>query len=368
MSMTIVGDIYTLAERAKVQGYLASVWAVSSVVGPALGGVFSQFVSWRWIFFINIPLCLIAAWMLLRRYHEHVDHRRHRLDYAGAVLLTIGLTAVLLALLEGGNAWEWLSLPSALAFGIGIAALIAFALVERRAAEPIIDITVLGRPLILACTAVALAVGALLTGVVSFVPTYLENSVGIVPLLSGLAVAALTLGWPLSAANAGRLYLRWGFRATALIGSAISLAGAIGLAAVSPWPNPISVAIMCFVIGFGLGWTAAPTLIAAQASVDWNERGAVTGMNVFARTAGSAIGVAIFGAISNNLIAAGAGEHDYDTVVTAYGWVFVGVAIIAVLMMAASFGMPRGRVNADDASRAPSNTGAPNPTSDPVTE
>lgn len=368
MSMTIVGDIYTLAERAKVQGYLASVWAVSSVVGPALGGVFSQFVTWRWIFFINIPLCLVAAWMLLRKYHEHVEHRRHRIDYAGAVLLTLGLTAVLLALLEGGNAWEWMSLPSALAFGIGIASLIVFALVERRAAEPIIDITVLGRPLILACTAVALAVGALLTGVVSFVPTYLENSVGVVPLLSGLAVAALTLGWPLSAANAGRLYLRWGFRTTALVGSAISLAGAIGLAAVSPWPNAISVAIMCFVIGFGLGWTAAPTLIAAQASVDWNERGAVTGMNVFARTAGSAIGVAIFGAISNNLIAAGAGEHDYDTVVTAYGWVFVGVAITAVLMLAASLTMPRGRVNADDASRAPSSAGPPNLTSDPVTE
>jgi hypothetical protein len=91
-------------------------------------------------------------------------------------------------------------------------------------------------------------------------------------------------------------------------------------------------------------------------------------MNVFARTAGSAIGVAIFGAISNNLIAAGAGEHDYDTVVTAYGWVFVGVAITAVLMMAASLTMPRGRVNADDATRAPSNAGPPNRAGDPVTE
>ena len=110
MSMTIVGDIYTVAERAVVQGYIASVWAVASVVGPALGGVFSQFTSWRWIFFVNIPLCLIAGWAMLRHYHEHgrAQAPPHRLRSAPA-LLTVGLTAVILALLEGGNAWAWLS-------------------------------------------------------------------------------------------------------------------------------------------------------------------------------------------------------------------------------------------------------------------
>jgi len=118
MAITIAGDIYTVAERAKTQGYLASVWAVSSVVGPTLGGLFSEFLSWRWIFFVNIPLCLLAGWMLTRFFHEKIERRAHRVDYAGAVLLTLGLTALILAVLEGGQAWEWASIQSIVAFSL----------------------------------------------------------------------------------------------------------------------------------------------------------------------------------------------------------------------------------------------------------
>ncbi|WP_217184987.1 MFS transporter [Streptomyces sp. AC495_CC817] len=344
MSMTIVGDIYTVAERAKVQGYLASVWATSSVVGPALGGIFAQLDAWRWIFWVNIPLCLVAGWMLMRRYHEEKQTQRHRIDYAGAVLLTIGLTGLILGMLEGGSAWDWISIPSALCFGIGVVALALFALVERRAAEPIVDLRVAARPLILTTTIVSLGIGALMTGVTSFAPAYLEGSIGIAPLLSGLAVAALTLGWPISAANAGRLYLRIGFRRTTLVGMTITTVAAIALAVVSPWPNPFSVAAIAFVLGFGLGWSAAPTLIAAQASVGWGERGAVTGMNAFARSAGSALGVAVFGAISNAVIARGAGPGDPATIVSASVWVFVAAAVVAVLTLVAAAFMPKDSV------------------------
>jgi len=345
MSMTIVGDIYTVAERAKVQGYIASVWAISSVVGPALGGIFAQLDAWRWIFWINVPLCLVADWMLMRHYREQKQTAQHRIDYAGAALLTVGLTGVILGLLEGGNAWDWVSLPSALCFGVGVVALVAFGLVERRAAEPIVDLRLAARRLILTTTIVSLGIGALMTGVTSFAPAYLEGSIGIAPLLSGLAVAALTLGWPISAANAGRLYLRIGFRRTALIGLAIASAGAIALASVASWPNPFSVAAIAFVLGFGLGWSAAPTLIAAQASVGWGERGAVTGMNAFARSAGSAVGVAVFGAISNAVIARGAGPDDPATIVSASVWVFIAAAAVAVLTLVAAAFMPRDTVD-----------------------
>lgn len=341
MSMTIVGDIYTVAERAKVQGYIASVWAVSSVVGPALGGLFAQFDAWRWIFFVNIPLCALAAWMLLRRYHEQTQKHRHRIDFAGAVLLTLGLTGVILGLLEGGSAWAWLSAPSILCFGVGALALAAFAVVERRAAEPIIDFRLFSRRLIITTTIVSFGIGALMIGVTSFAPTYLEGALGIAPLLSGLAVAALTLGWPIAAANVGRLYLRIGFRRTALVGLSIATVAAAALAVTGPWPSPFTVAGIAFVLGFGLGWSAAPTLISAQASVGWGERGAVTGMNAFARSAGSAVGVAIFGAISNAVIAQGAGPHDPGTVVAASTWVFVGAAVVSALTLFASAFMPR---------------------------
>jgi len=344
--MTIVGDIYTVAERAIVQGYIASLWAIASVVGPALGGIFSQFTSWRWIFLVNIPLCLLAGWALLRFYHERVESKRHRIDYLGAGLLTLGLTAVILALLEGGNAWSWTSWQSLGSFVLGIAALVAFVTVERRAPEPVLDLRIVGRPLIATATLIALGVGALLIGVTSFVPTYLENSLGVVPLVSGMAVAALTLGWPLAASLAGRLYLRFGYRTTVLLGSSIAAAGTVALALTGPAPNPWTVGAVCLVIGFGLGWTAAPSLIAVQASVDWDERGVVTGVNVFARSAGSAIGVALYGAIATNVIAAGKGEHDYATIVTASTWVFVAVAVTAVGMLVAALGLPRGGVHA----------------------
>ncbi|MGN7860202.1 MFS transporter [Microbacterium sp. 22303] len=343
MVATIVGDIYTLSERAVVQGYIASVWALSSVIGPALGGLFAQFDAWRLIFFINIPLCLIAGWMLVRHFHEQIDKHRHRIDYLGAGLLTIGLTGIILGILEGGNAWAWLSVPSLVCFVGGALALVAFALVERRAAEPIIDLRLISRRLILTTTLASLAIGALLTGITSFAPAYLQGAIAVPPLLAGLAVAALTLGWPLSAANAGRLYLRHGFRFTALIGASIAVLAAIGLALIGPYPNAYTLAAVAFVIGFGLGWTAAPTLIVAQASVGWGERGAVTGMNTFARSAGSAVGVAVFGAISNAIIASGGGSEDPATVVHASTWVFIAAAVTAALMLVAILAMPKDR-------------------------
>lgn len=345
MAITIAGDIYTVAERAKTQGYLASVWAISSVVGPTLGGVFSEFVSWRWIFFVNVPLCLIAGWMLWRHFHENIERRRHRVDYAGAVLSTFGLSAVILAVLEGGQAWAWNSPQSLAAFGLGAVLLVAFVLVERRAAEPILPLWVFSRRLLLTTTFVSLGVGAILIGLTSYVPTYLEGSIGVSPLVSGLALAALTIGWPISASLSGRLYLRIGFRRTVLIGMVFAVAGAAVLVAFAGAPNLIVTAIGCFVVGLGLGLVATPSLIAAQSSVPWNERGVVTGTNMFARSIGSAVGVAIFGAIANAIFAATPNGDNVPSVVeSASGAVFVAVLVCAVATVVAGVLMPRARV------------------------
>jgi EmrB/QacA subfamily drug resistance transporter len=325
ISITVAGDIYTVAERAKAQGYLASVWAISSVVGPTLGGVFSQFVSWRWIFFVNIPLCLLAGW-LLRRYHEKVERKRHHIDYPGAVVLTLGLTALLLGLLEGGTAWPWLSLPSVLVFAVVVVAVPVFVLLERRAPEPVLPLWVLSRRLLLTTALVSAGVGAVVTGLTSYVPNFLEKVGGATPLVSGLALAALTIGWPLAASNAGRLYLRIGFRSTALIGCAVAAAGAIVLALLAPLASIPMTAVTCFVVGLGLGLVATPTLIAAQSSVGWEERGVVTGASMFLRSVGSAIGVAVFGAIANAVLTS-AGGTDRAATAAASSAVFDSVVV-----------------------------------------
>ncbi len=346
VSITITGDIYTVRERAKVQGYIASVWAASSVIGPTLGGVFAEFLSWRWIFFVNIPLCLLAAVMLWRAYHESLGREKHRIDVAGATVLTLGLTLVILAVLEGGQAWAWLSWQSLGAFGLGGLLLVAFVFIERRAAEPVLPLWVFSRRLIVTTSLISLGVGAVLIGLTSYVPTFLEITADASPLVSGLAVAALTLGWPIAASNAGRLFLRIGFRATALIGLAIAVLGSAALVAASFVPNVWTTAVACFIVGLGLGLVASPTLIAAQSSVPWEERGVVTGANMFLRSVGSAVGVAIFGAVANGVITrSGLGPQSPVAIQAGSAAVFLAVLVAAFLTIAAGLAMPRARVD-----------------------
>lgn len=299
ISMTMAGDLYTVEERARVQGYLASVWGISAVVGPTLGGVFSEYVSWRWIFFINLPLGAVAAWMLARRFKEQVKRDSHRIDYTGAVLLTGGSSLLILGLLEGGVAWDWNSVPSLLIFAVGVLLVIAFVLVERRAAEPILPLWVFRRRTLTGGNLTSLGIGALTIGLTSYVPTYAQGVLGTGALVAGFALAALTVGWPLAATYSGRFYMRIGFRDTALIGVVVVVAGTVLCALLGAHAMIWQVAAACFVVGVGLGLSASPTMVAVQSVVGWERRGVVTATNMFSRSLGSTVGAAVLGAISN---------------------------------------------------------------------
>lgn len=354
VAVTIAGDIYTLQERAKVQGYLASVWAISSVVGPSLGGVFSALGIWRGIFLVNIPLCLLAGWMLVRTLHEDVERARHKVDYAGAVLLAGSLGLLILGALQGGQAWAWNSPISVGVFVVGAVLLAAFLLVERRAAEPILPAWVVSRRLLGTTALVSFGVGAVLIGLTSYVPTFLEGALSSSPLVAGLALAALTLGWPLSASQAGRFYLRIGFKATALIGIVVSVVGLLILSLTAGAPNVALIAVSCFVVGLGLGLLATPTLISAQSSVPWAERGVVTSTNMFARSIGSALGVAVFGAVANSIYGGSSGgEGDPATVVSASGAVFLATLVAGLLTVAAVLAMPADKLGSAEPAVAP---------------
>ncbi|MGH3374344.1 MAG: MDR family MFS transporter [Actinoallomurus sp.] len=374
VAMTMVGDMYTVEERARVQGYLASVWGIAAVVGPTLGGVFSQYLSWRWIFFVNVPLGAVAAWTLARRFKENVTRRSHRIDYAGAALLTGGFSLVILGLLEGGVAWAWKSVPSLLVFVVGVLLLAGFVLAERRAAEPILPLWVFGRRVLTGGNLSALTIGAVLIGLTSYIPTYAQGVLGTGALLAGFAVAAMTIGWPLAATLSGRLYLRLGFRDTGLIGNVILIAGTALCLLLGTHTRVWEVAGACFVVGVGLGLMSSPVIVAVQSVVGWDRRGVVTGTNMFSRSLGSAVGAAVFGAIANATLAdrfahppaalAGHLPKSVDAtslVLTGHGrsegpgvgafirgslnaaahHVFLGVAVMAVLGVGALLLMPR---------------------------
>lgn len=303
ISMTIVGDLYSVAERAKVQGYIASVWGVSSVLGPTLGGLFAQYGSWRWIFFVNVPVGALAVWMLVRTFHESVVHREHTIDFLGAALLTLGCSLLILGLLEGGVAWGWGSPQSMLVLGGGLIAVLAFVQVERRAAEPVLPLWVFRHRTLVSGNLAAMMVGALLIGLSSYVPTYVQGVLGTGALVAGFALAALTVGWPIAAAFSGRIYLRIGFRDTAVIGGVVVILGSVLVVLLTSSSAVWQVGAACFVVGVGLGLSNAPIVVAVQSVVGWESRGVVTGTNMFSRSMGSAVGVAVLGAIANATLA-----------------------------------------------------------------
>lgn len=340
-TITMLGDLYSVPERARVQGYIGSVWGVSSVLGPTVGGVFSEWLSWRWIFFVNIPLCLLAAATIWRKFDERLSRERPRVDYRGAALLTAGLTLVILGLLEGGQAWGWGSPVSVAVFGLGAALLVAFGVVERKVPEPVLPLWVFRRRLLVATGLASTTIGAVMMAITSYVPTYAQTVLGAGPLLAGLSMATLLLGWPIAGSQAGRVYLRIGFRGCCLIGSVVVLAGSLLLLRLDAGTSLWSVAVSCLVIGLGMGLVAAPSLVAAQSSVGWAERGVVTANNIFLRSVGSAVGVAVFGAVANAHLGSTSGEGaDPVLLVEAVHYIFVGCAAISALMIVMILLMP----------------------------
>ncbi|MEV0075518.1 MDR family MFS transporter [Nocardia neocaledoniensis] len=331
-TMVIAGDLYTLSERATVQGYLAGVWAVASVTGPLLGGVFADYLGWRWIFLVNLPVAALAGWMLVRHFHESVPRRRHRIDYAGAVLLTLGAGALVLGLLEGGRAWAWGSPTGLGVFACAAVSLALFVAVEARAARPILPLWLFTRRVVIAGSVASMLGGALLFGFTTYVPMFNQGVLGTSALVAGIVTGALTLGWPLSAAQAGKVYLRFGFRACAVLGSGVAALGTATTLLLDEGSPLWQVAASCFVVGAGMGLVATPTLIAAQTSAAWTERGVVTSANMFARSLGSAVGLAVFGALVNARLDS-AGAPTPENLSAAVHLVFVSIAAMTVVLV-----------------------------------
>ncbi|WP_084254908.1 MDR family MFS transporter [Nocardioides sp. J54] len=354
--ITIMGDIYSVAERAVAQSYVAGVWATAAVVGPTLGGLFSEHLSWRWIFWINLPLGLVAALVLARRFHEgaaaEARKERRSLDVGGAVLLALAALLVLMGLLEGGIRWAWWS-PAGVGIFAGAAVLLAaFVAVERRVPDPVLPLWVFRDRVLNSSTVGALVVGVLMLGVTSYVPVYAQRVLGAGAVVSGLAVAALAIGWPIAASSAGRFYVRWGFRPCLLAGALFGLAGTAVVASVGPDSPVWLLALGCLVLGLGLGYVASPGIVAAQSAVSWRNRGVATGTNMFARSVGSAVGVAVFGAIANGVVASRlgggqvAGDIDLeslpvDVLDPALHAVFLAVLATSLLLVVSGLLMPK---------------------------
>lgn len=299
IAITVVGDLFSLQERARMQGYLSSVWGISAVVGPAIGGFLVQYASWHWVFYINVPIGVAALLVIGYLFHEKVTPRRHSIDYWGSILLMTSMGGLILGLLEGGVDWPWMSWQSAVTLGGGLLLVLGLILVESRAKEPIIPLWVFGRRVLAIANVSSLIIGVLSMGLSSFLPTYVQGVLRQTPLIAGFSLATMSIGWPVASAFSGKLYLRIGFRNTGLIGAVLVALAGWRFSALGMHSSVILVAILSLVMGAGLGLLSTSMVVSIQSIVGWNHRGVVTGSNMFSRMLGSTLGVAVFGSLVN---------------------------------------------------------------------
>src|SRR5579883_1979836 len=295
ITSTIVGDIYTPAERARVQGYISSVFGISAVAGPALGAFIVEHLQWRLVFWINLPIGALSILMYALFLHERPRAGGRRIDWLGGVLLTLGVGAVLLALVQA-RTFGLGSLPLAL---FGLAALAGLAHHERHAPEPLIPFRLWrDRVIALGCLGTFATFMAMM-GVSAFLPAYVQGVMGRSPGVAGFTLGCQSVSWTLATFATARVMIRASYRASAVIGGALLLVAGVMLALLRPTGSVAWAAAGSLTMGLGIGFCTPAFLVSIQASVGWEERGAATGANMFMRMLGSSWGAALFGAIVN---------------------------------------------------------------------
>jgi EmrB/QacA subfamily drug resistance transporter len=295
VTTTIVGDLYTLEERPKVQGFLAGVWATSAVIGPLAGALIVDNLSWAWIFWVNIPIGFISIAGFTLFLHEEVEHHRRKIDYPGAALFSVAVVSLLVILTETAA-------PAEILAGLGLLCIASTALFlwqEGRAPEPMISLRLWSRRLIATCNIATLLAGMALIGLTTILPLYVQGVLGRSPVVAGFTLTMLVFGWPLAVFLSGRFFRAVGIRNTLRGGTVMLPLGATLLVLLTPQSHPAFAGLASFAMGFGMGLSSLTCIVLIQESVEWSMRGSATASNIFARSLGSTLGATVLGAILN---------------------------------------------------------------------
>lgn len=305
LAITLIGDLYTLEERARVQGYVASVWGISAIVGPLTGALIVQYLPWAWVFWINVPFGLACIFLVLRYLHEHVEHRARDIDYAGAGLLFAGLGLLMLVLTQAGR----LGVAGALA----VAALAAAAFwmllrQERKASDPVLHIELLNDRLMRSANFATLTSGIAMMGLIGFLPAFVQGVLERSPLVAGLTLTTMSIGWPLASTITGHVLVRVGAPPLARVGGILVFAGTLAIALFAGY-GPVEAGAGSLLLGAGLGVLSTTFIVTIQSSVGWSQRGIATAMNLLMRILGNALGAAVFGGVLNYALQHHLGTH-----------------------------------------------------------
>ena len=298
IGMTIIADLYGLERRAKMQGYISSVWGVASLVGPLAGGFLTDVISWRAVFYVNLPFGLLAVAAIAVGLRDQAPTSgRPAFDYLGTGVFATAISALLIGLVEAGRGASWFRLPVLGLLGLALVLLIVFVMIERRAAEPVVPLSLFSVPMVRAAAATGFFSGMAMFGAIAYVPLFLQGVVGSTATQAGIVLMPFVIGWVACSILGARLVLRIGYRTVVVVGMAILAFAFVLFASWSETLTRFAAGRDMLVAGVGMGLVFVPMLIAVQSAVPRAVLGSATSMTSFFRSIGGAVGVAVMGSV-----------------------------------------------------------------------
>ncbi|MDX8342547.1 MDR family MFS transporter [Rossellomorea sp. YZS02] len=294
LPFTIIGDVFTFEMRAKMQGWMSSVWGIAGITGPLAGGFIVDTISWHWIFYMNLPFGIVSLFLLWTSLKENIEKKKHRIDYSGIFTFAVSITAFLYALtllkeqkqVTGGI----LTLLIIAAIGISL-----FLWIESKAEEPMLPLTLFKNRFITISTIAGFMLGFILVAVTFYIPLWVQGVTGLNATMSGVTMLPMSITWPFAAVLSGRLMAKTSIGRITVMGISVITAGCLGLVLLTEHtPVPMMMVVTAF-IGFGFGLSLTAFTVAVQSSVEWKVRGAAMGTFNLMRNLGQSIGIAVSG-------------------------------------------------------------------------